>query len=129
MKPEKFDPEEKNDKSETPRTVGKKNRDMREAKITQKQVFETHQKRFRDSRSGQNFPRSAFFKVPFFTSTCRPHFDCSLSSLKKTLVLQKNAAYPRLLGRLINSSLVHFPYLLLFLQASFKTTLLQLSPF
>ena len=24
MKPEKFDPEEKNDKSETPRTVGKK---------------------------------------------------------------------------------------------------------
>ena len=49
MKPEKFDPEEKNDKSETPRTVGKKNRDMREAKITQKRVFETHQKCFRDS--------------------------------------------------------------------------------
>ena len=129
MKPEKFDPEEKNDKSETLRTVGKKNRDMREAKITQKRVFETHQKRFRDSRSGQNFPRSAFFKVLFFTSTYRPHFDCSLLSLKKTLVLQKNAAYTRLLGRLINSSLAHFPYLLLFLQASFKTTLLQLSPF
>ena len=37
MKPEKFDPKEKNDKSETPRTVGKKNRDMmQDAKITQK---------------------------------------------------------------------------------------------
>ena len=62
MKPEKFDPKEKNDKSETPRTVGKKNRDMmQDAKITQKRVFETHQKSFRDSRSGQNFPRSTFF--------------------------------------------------------------------
>ena len=60
MKPEKFDPEEKNDKSETPRTVGKKNRDMREAKITQKRVFETHQKRFRDSRSGQIFQDPRF---------------------------------------------------------------------
>ena len=105
MKPEKFDPKEENDKSETPRTVGKKNRDKREAKITQKRGFETHQKRFRDSRSGQNFPRSTFFKVPFFTPTCRSHFDCSLSSLKKTRVLQKNAAYTGLLGRLINSSL------------------------
>ena len=37
MKPDKFDPKEKNDKSETPRTVGKKNRDMRDAKITQKE--------------------------------------------------------------------------------------------
>ena len=106
MKPEKFDPKEKNDKSETPRTVGKKNRDMmQDAKITQKRVFETHQKSFRDSRSGQNFPRSKFFKVPFFTPTCRSHFDCSLSRLKKTLVLQTNAAYTGLLGRLINSSL------------------------
>ena len=106
MKPEKLDPKEKNDKSETPRTVGKKNRDMmQDAKITQKRVFETHQKSFRDSRSGQNFPRSTFFKVPFFTPTCRSHFDCSLSRLKKTLVLQTNAAYTGLLGRLINSSL------------------------
>ena len=106
MKPDKFDPKEKNDKSETPRTVGKKNRDMmQDAKITQKRVFETHQKSFRDSRSGQNFPRSTFFKVPFFTPTCRSHFDCSLSRLKKTLVLQTNAAYTGLLGRLINSSL------------------------
>ena len=38
MKPEKFDPKEKNDKSETPRTVGKKNRDKREAKITQNEA-------------------------------------------------------------------------------------------
>ena len=47
MKPEKFDPKEKNDKSETPKTVGKKKiRDMRDAKIIQKRVFQTHQKRF-----------------------------------------------------------------------------------
>ena len=50
MKPEKFDPKEKNDKSETPKTVGKKKiRDMRDAKIIQKRVFQTHQKRFWDS--------------------------------------------------------------------------------
>ena len=51
MKPDKFDPKEKNDKSETPRTVGKKNRDMRDAKITQKEsVIRDQAKIFQDPR-------------------------------------------------------------------------------
>ena len=37
MKPEKFDPKEKKRQIGDPRTVGKKNRDMRDAKITQKE--------------------------------------------------------------------------------------------
>ena len=51
MKPDKFDPKEKNDKSETPRTVGKKNRDMRDAKITHKaSVIRDQAKIFQDPR-------------------------------------------------------------------------------
>ena len=106
MKPEKFDPKEKNDKSETPRTVGKKNRDMmQDAKITQKRVSRPIKKASVIRDQAKIFQDPRFFKVPFFTPTCRSHFDCSLSRLKKTLVLQTNAAYTGLLGRLINSSL------------------------
>ena len=82
MKPEKFDPKEKKRQIGDPRTVGKKNRDMRDAKITQKESSRPIKKASVIRDQAKIFQDPRFFKVPFFTPTCRSHFDCSLSSLK-----------------------------------------------
>ena len=67
MKPEKFDPKEKKRQIGDPRTVGKKNRDMRDAKITQKESSRPIKKAsvIRDQAKIFQYPRfSRYHSLP-----------------------------------------------------------------
>ena len=77
MNSEKFrllrvDQTERDGKSETPRSVGKKVRDSEIQKSPENETSRPIKNVSEISRLGQNFPRPMFFKVPFYTPLFPP---------------------------------------------------------
>ena len=88
MKPEKFDPKEKNDKSESPRTVGKKKFETCETQKLPKNESSRPIKNAFEIRD-----RAKIFRDPRFTRHHSLPLPVDRISIALTVVLQKNAAY------------------------------------
>ena len=72
----------KNDKSETPRPLGKKIQDSETQKSPENEISRHIKNAYEIWRSGQNFSRPTFFEVTFETTNYRTCiFPCSLNRL------------------------------------------------